>query len=83
MDGFVLALKDHDIIYSVVPEDASVKMSQSQCAKKLAPPVCWNSRVTKLGWQFKWSLNGIQPVRAVVIVTQDVTIPSGKIFVFG
>ena len=83
MDGFVLALKDHDIIYSVVPEDASVKMSQSQCTKKLAPPVCWNSRVTKLGWQFKWSLNGIQPVRAVVIVTQDVTIPSGKIFVFG
>ena len=80
MDVFIL--EEHDVIYSILDEDEGVKWTQSNCAKLLFPPICWKSKCTQVGWQFNWSLKGIQPVRAVVMVTADVTVPSGKIFCF-
>ena len=70
------------MIFSVTEEDTSQKVSQSQAAKVLPPPVCWVSDVTAISWQLRHSLNGIQPTRAVVMMTSDVTIPDGQAFVF-
>ena len=56
------------------------KMNQSQAGKFLQPPMVWNTKAVKIGWQLKWSLNGIQPQRALVLMVQDVTIPDQKVF---
>ena len=68
----------NDVIFTPVAEDSTVKWSQSQVAKQLNPPGKWVSSWTDLGWQMKWSLNGMQPQRPIVLVTQDVTLEAGK-----
>lgn len=71
------------MIFSVQEEDLTdSKPTQVQAAKVLVPPTSWNSKSSAIAWQVKWSLNGLQPQRAVIIMTQDVTIPNGQIFVF-
>ncbi|CAK9011673.1 unnamed protein product [Durusdinium trenchii] len=75
--------KESDVIFSVQEEDLTdSKPTQVQAAKVLVPPTSWNSKSSAIAWQVKWSLNGLQPQRAVIIMTQDVTIPNGQIFVF-
>ena len=75
-------VQEHDVIFSPMEdEEAGAKATQSQAAKLLSPPAVWKSKVTDIGWQFKWSLNGIQPVRAIVLVVHDITIPTGHLFV--
>ena len=74
--------KEHDVIFSILPEENSgdKSFSQSQAGKCLSPPMVWKGQATTFGWQFKWSLNGIQPQRAIVLMVHDVTIPAGKVF---
>ena len=55
-------------------------MSQSQVGKIMTPVAAWQSKSTTVGWQLRWSLNGIQPQRAVVLVTTDITVPANKAF---
>lgn len=69
------------MIFSITDEDLGEKMSQSQFGKMLKPPMVWNTASTQIAWQFKHSLNGIQPSRAIVVMLCDVTIPSGKVFI--
>ena len=68
------------MVFTIMEEDVSSKVTQSQAAKVLSPPICWESKTTKIGWQFKWSLNGIQPQRAIVMVVRDITIPDKHVF---
>lgn len=78
-----LPVQEHDVIFSILAEEGgSPKLTQAQAAKSLSPPICWNSKCTKIAWQMKWSLNGIQPQRAVVVLSQDITVPNGKAFHF-
>ena len=64
-----LPVQEHDVIFSILAEEGgSPKLTQAQAAKSLSPPICWNSKRTKIAWQMKWSLNGIQPQRAVVVL---------------
>ncbi|CAK9020636.1 Uncharacterized protein SCF082_LOCUS14989, partial [Durusdinium trenchii] len=75
--------KEHNVVFTILKEDANLKYSQSQAGKLLLPALsCWESKACAVGWNFKWSLNGIQPQRAVVMVTQDITIPTNKAFIF-
>lgn len=78
---FSLALQEHNILYTILSEDANAKLTQSQAGKVLKPATAWNCKAVQLGWQLVWSLNGLQPKRAVVFMTQDVTIPDHKAFV--
>lgn len=76
-------LQEHNVVFTILKEDANLKYSQSQAGKLLLPALsCWESKACAAGWNFKWSLNGIQPQRAVVMVTQDITIPTNKAFIF-
>ena len=79
-----IALQEHDVIFSVVDEDfgTGTKLTQSQVAKLLPPPLAWKSDATAVAWQLKHSLNGIQPQRAVVVMTQSVTIQDSMVFAF-
>ncbi|CAL1166517.1 unnamed protein product [Cladocopium goreaui] len=79
-DGKWQIEKEHAVIFCIQAEDDKNKVSQSQVGQFLKPPHAWNSKAVKLGWQLKWSLNGMQPSRAVVFVVQDVTIPDQKAF---
>lgn len=72
--------QEHDVICTMVTEDTTVKLTQSQIAKTVNPPTAWVGEATVIAWQMKNSLTGIQPVRPVVMVTQDVTIPNGHYF---
>ena len=69
------------MICSMVPEDTSSKLTQSQVAKTVNPPTVWTGEATVIAWQLKNSLSGIQPVRPVVMISQDVTIPTGHYFI--
>lgn len=73
-------LKDHSIMFYILKEDSNTKFTQSQVAKLLLPATAWNCKAAKVSWHLKWSLNGLQPQRAVVMMTQDTTIPAGKAF---
>ena len=68
------------MIFSVTDEDDGVKWSQAQAAKKLTPVAHWSTAATSAGWQLRWSLNGMQPVRPVVLVTAPIDLETGKIF---
>lgn len=69
------------MIFSISDEDLGEKVSQSQFGKMLKPPMVWNTASTLISWQFKQSLNGIQPSRAIVMMATEVTVPSGKAFI--
>lgn len=68
------------MIFSVTDEDDGVKWSQAQVAKKLTPVAHWGTAATSVGWQLRWSLNGMQPIRPVVLVTAPIDLETGKIF---
>lgn len=78
-----IALQVYDVIFTVLDEDfttGSTKLTQSQVAKMMPPPLSWKSDATAVAWQLKHSLNGIQPARAVVVMTQSVTIQDSMVF---
>ncbi|CAK8990693.1 Uncharacterized protein SCF082_LOCUS2343 [Durusdinium trenchii] len=79
-DGAFELEKEHSVLCSIIKEDESVKLNQSQAGKFLTPPAAWLTKTTTLGWQLKQSLNGLQPQRALILMVQDVTIPAGKAF---
>ena len=66
------------MVFQPIDEEIN-KWTQSQAAKKLSPPEKWNSTVSRVAWQMKWSINGLQPQRPVVVLVQDVTLEPGKI----
>lgn len=68
------------MIFGISDEDAGLKWSQSQAAKKISPKK-WETEVSAVGWQLKWSINGLQPVRPIVIAKQDLTVEAGKALV--
>lgn len=68
------------MIFTVMDEDSEIKWSQGQVAKRLSPMAHWNTVATAVGWQLRWSLNGLQPVRPVVFVTHPIDIEAGKFF---
>ena len=70
--------KEHDVIFCPIEEESNLKWTQSQAGKRLVPPSAWNTACSKLGWQMKWTLNGLQPQRPLAIMTQDVTLPPQK-----
>ncbi|CAE7279784.1 unnamed protein product, partial [Symbiodinium sp. CCMP2592] len=72
--------KVNDVIFGAVDEEASLKWSQSQAAKKISPKK-WDTEVSAVGWQLKWSINGLQPLRPIVIAKQDLTVEAGKALV--
>ena len=79
MSVLLCPTQENDVIFTALAEDASVKWTQSQCAKRLTPALKWNTAVCQVGWQLKWSLNGMQPQRPVVLMSQDVTLDNGKV----
>ena len=67
--------------FTTLDEDPGLKWTQSQAAKKLNPVFHWNTAATSIGWQLKWSLNGMMPQRPVVFVSQPIDLEPGKVFV--
>lgn len=75
-----LGSQEHSVIFAPQPEDKGVSLSQAHVAK-LGQVAAWKSAVTAISWHLKSSQKGLQPVRPVVIWTQDVTLQPGKILV--
>jgi hypothetical protein len=75
-----LGSQEHSVIFAPQPEAKGVSLSQAHVAK-LGQVAAWKSAVTAIAWHLKSSQKGLQPVRPVVIWTQDVTLQPGKILV--
>ena len=73
--------QEHRLAFTIADEDSGLKWSQSQVAKKLTPPLHWNTAATSIGWQMKWSLNGMTPQRPVVLVSNQIDLDTDKVFV--
>ena len=69
----MIAVQEHDVIFTSADEDAATQWNQSQAAKKLAPEF-WRTAVTDIGWQMRWTMMGLQPQRPLVVMSQDVTL---------
>lgn len=47
-------------------------------AASLIPQQRWSTHATDVIWSVKWAVNGLTPVRPLVLMTVDVTLPPGK-----
>ena len=78
--GFALVQKSK-ILYSIQragdgerEPDQTVKGVQSQMAG-IIPVRLWRTKLSDITWIMKWNVNGLCPVRPVVVLTRDVEIP--------
>ena len=69
------------MIFTPLEEDAK-SLTQSQVAKLTSGTEVWSSALTSTVWHCKWSLNGLQPIRPVVMLLEDVELENGKILLF-
>ncbi|CAJ1427550.1 unnamed protein product [Effrenium voratum] len=69
------------VIFTPLEEDAK-SLTQSQVAKLTSGTEVWTSALTSTVWHCKWSLNGLQPIRPVVMLLEDVELENGKILLF-
>jgi hypothetical protein len=58
------------------------KASQTTCAKACHSKI-WQSSWTSLGWHLKATINGLQPVRPVVVTSKAVELEPKAILLVG
>ena len=57
-------------------ERESNKITQANVGATL-PVECWNTASTAVTWVVKWCINGLTPVRPVVTILSEATLPDG------
>ena len=57
-------------------EDATGNLQQTVGA--LVPKDTWTSHCTAIQWAVKWTVNGLSPVRPLVMLTTDLTLMPGR-----
>lgn len=72
--------QEHSVVFSPQPEDKGTTIGQAHVAKQ-SQVSTGKSAVTSTAWHLKQSQKGLQPVRPVVVWTQDVTLEPGKALV--
>lgn len=70
----------NQVIFAPALEQNKVVV-QSQIAKMVPNVAMWKTSVTNLGWQCKWSMNGLMPTRPIVFITVDLELADGQLLI--
>ena len=74
---FVLKQRNAVVARAKSTTESNSGLHQWNIGQKM-PPGLWNTDATTIIWSTKWALNGLMPVRPMVVFVADVDIPAGK-----